>query len=161
MHRRRPVLANAGAVACLVVAAGCSPGAVEVDSPAPAGQDTDACRRLVDDLPDLVDGAERRPVEPADAPAAAWGDPPIVLRCGVTEPRGFDELSSCQITNGVAWFIPEEQITGQPVDIVMTTVGRSPNVEVRIPAEYFPPADTMVDVAATVKQHSEQVRRCG
>jgi hypothetical protein len=79
----------------------------------------------------------------------------------VPEPPGFDELSTCQVTDGVAWFIPDEQITGQAVDIVMTTIGRSPGVEVRIPADYFPPAATMVDVGASVRRHTDRFDRCG
>ena len=161
MPRRRPVLANAGAVSCLLMLAGGCTSTVEVDAPALSGGDASACADLVAALPDRVAGQPRRPVEPDDRAAAAWGDPPVVLRCGVPEPSGFDELSTCQITNGVAWFIPDEQITGQAVDIVMTTIGRSPDVEVRIPADYFPPADTMVDVAASVKRHTERVERCG
>ena len=51
----------------------------------------------------------------ASATAAAWGDPAIVLRCGVGEPASFDQFSTCQIVNGVAWYIPDEQITsGRP-----------------------------------------------
>jgi len=162
MPRRRPVLANAGAVACLALGvAGCSSDAVEVEAPEPSGAAATACQELVDALPDRVDGAQRREVEPDTGTAAAWGDPPIVLRCGVPKPAGFDELSTCQITNGVAWFIPDEQITGRAVDIVMTTVGRSPDVEVTIPADYFPPADTMVDVADAVKENTVRVARCG
>ncbi len=84
-----------------------------------------------------------------------------MLRCGVARPTDFDALSSCQITNGVAWFIPDEQITGRAGDIVMTTIGREPGVEVAIPADYFPPAGTMVDVAGPLKEHTERVERCG
>jgi len=158
--RRRPVLANAGAVACLLLlAAGCTTS-VEVDAPELSGPDAAACADLVDGLPDKVADELRRPVAPDDRSAAAWGDPPIVLGCGVPRPGDFDDLSTCQITNGVAWFIPDEQITGDAVDIVMTTIGRSPGVEVRIPAEYFPPADTMVDLARSVKRHTERVGRC-
>ena len=93
--------------------------------------------------------------------AAAWGASPVVLRCGVQEPGTFDEYSSCQITNGVAWFIPEEQITGDPVDITMTTIGRSPVVEVRLPAEHFPPANAMVDLARAIKQTTRKTATCG
>jgi hypothetical protein len=152
---------NAGAVACLLVVAGACTSAVEVDGPAPSGSDAAACADLVDALPDRVADQLRRPVEPDDRAAAAWGDPAIVLRCGVPEPSGFDQLSTCQVTDGVAWFIPEEQITGQAVDIVMTTIGRSPGVEVRIPADYFPPAATMVDLGASVRRHTDRFDRCG
>ena len=163
MRRRRPVLTNAGAVACtgLLVLSGCSTGAVPVDSTDPSAEDAAACASLVDALPEQVDEAQQRRVEPDEGTSAAWGDPPIVLRCGVPEPAGFDAVSACQITNGVAWYIPDEQITGAAVDIVMTTIGRSPDVEVAIPADHFPPAATMAALADAVKEHSEQVERCG
>jgi Protein of unknown function (DUF3515) len=162
MPRRRPVLTNPGAVACLVLwVSACAPGPVEVAAPEQSEPTTRACEELVDALPDEVDGVERREVEPDTGTTAGWGDPAIVLHCGVPEPPGFNELSACQITNGVAWWIPDEQITGQAVDIVMTTIGRSPGVEVSIPAEHFPPAETMVDLAGAVRQHSTQVKRCG
>ena len=161
MPSRRPVLANAGAVACLLLlVSGCTQ-TVEVDVPELSGSDAAACVDLVDGLPDLVADELRRPVEPDDRAAAAWGDPPIVLRCGVPRPADFDELSTCQITNGVAWFVPDEQITGEAVDVVMTTIGRSPDVEVRIPADYFPPADAMVDLAPALRRHTQTVARCG
>lgn len=168
MPRRRPVLRNAGVVACLAaltVLAGCSSdGAVEVDGVTEgdlSAADAASCARLRDALPEVVDGLARRPVEPEGSYAAAWGTSPVVLRCGVEEPEAFDEYSSCQITNGVPWFIPDEQITGEPVDITMTTVGRSPVVEVRLPAEHFPPANAMVDLAPAIKQTTRKTSTCG
>ena len=160
MPRRRPVLANAGAVACLLLfISGCTTS-VEVDAPDLSGSDAAACADLVDGLPDLVADELRRPVQPDDRAAAAWGDPAIVLRCGVPQPELFDALSTCQVTNGVAWFIPDEQITGEAVDIVMTTIGRAPDVEVLVPADHFPPADAMVDLARSLKRHTDRVGRC-
>ncbi len=130
--------------------------------PTQPGADAAACERLVDGLPETVADQERREVEDAAATtAAAWGDPAIVLRCGVGEPASFDRFSACQIVNGVAWYIPDEQITGSATDITMTTIGRKPGVEVAIPADYFPPAATMVDLAAALKRHTERVERCG
>ena len=162
MARRRPLLRNAGAVACLaVLATGCSGGAVTVDPVDVSASEATACAELRDALPEVVAGLERRSVEPEDAYAAAWGSTPVVLRCGVDQPEEFDIYSACQITDGVAWFIPDEQITGEPVDIVMTTIGRSPGVEVTLPAEHFPPADAMVDRAPAIKQTTEKVERCG
>jgi hypothetical protein len=163
MLRQRPVLANAGAVACLGLLtglAGCGTGAVAISSPALSGRDAAACRTLVRALPATVSDQKQRQVQPPDAYGAAWGDPPIVLRCGVGKPAGFDKFSSCQVTNGVGWFIPEEQITGRPNDIVMTTVGRAQYVEVRVPADYFPPAATMVDLAPAIKSSIHEVRPC-
>jgi hypothetical protein len=102
----------------------------------------------------------RRPVDDNGAYAAAWGDPEIVLRCGVPTPRGFDKFATCQVTNGVAWFIPESQTQGRRVDVVMTTIGRSQNVEVAIPSDYFPPANAMVDLAAAVKRTIREEKPC-
>ncbi len=163
MPRRRPVLRNAGAVACLAalasLAAGCGSGPVTVDSPDLQPVDASACDDLVAALPDTVADQSRREVEGSHG--AAWGDPPIVLRCGVGRPASFDELSSCQITNDVAWYIPDEQIVGGPVDIVMTTIGRSVNVEVTLPAEYFPPANAMVDLADAINRSTSEKEPCG
>ena len=168
MPRRRPVPRNAGVVACLAVlaltAACSSDGVVTVEGVGKgdvSAADATACVELRDALPEKVDGLQRRPVAPEGAYAAAWGSSPVVLRCGVDEPAGFDEYSTCQITNGVAWFIPDDQITGEPVDIVMTTVGRSPVIEVRLPAEHFPPANAMVDLAPAIKQTTRKTATCG
>ena len=118
------------------------------------------CAALVEALPETVDGAGRRPVDPTDAPAAAWGDPAIVLRCGVDMPPEFDDFATCHETNDVGWFIPDEQVTGSPEPITMTTIGRDVNIEVALPVEHFPPASAMVDLADAVKQTTEEVDGC-
>ena len=58
------------------------------------------------------------------------------------------------------WFVPDSQQTGRPEDIVMTSVGRAVNVEVRIPATYWPPVNTMVDLAPAVKKTLRSVKPC-
>jgi len=150
-------------VACLaataVLAAGCS-GPVEVETPAVTGKEAGTCAALVEALPGSVDDAEQRTVEPSDAPAAAWGDPPIVLRCGVPKPEEFDEFSTCQETDDVGWFIPDDQMTGRPEAITMTTIGRSVNVEVTLPPEHWPPAAAMVDLAPAIKETVPEIDPC-
>ena len=152
--RRRPPPRSVGAVVCtavLLLSAACS------DT---VSADAEACRALVGALPDHVADQPKREVDTGKGFGAAWGDPAIELRCGVPTPKGFDKFATCQVTNGVGWFIPESQQTGKPVDIVMTTIGRAQNVEVRIPADYFPPANTMVDLAAAVKRTVREVKPC-
>ena len=176
---RRPVHPNAGAVArpaagpslrplhlgrglsaaALLLLAACSPATVDIPAPALDDEEAAACADLVRALPDRLVDQERR--GPEVAHGAAWGDPAVVLRCGVDEPAGFDELSTCQVVNDVAWYIPEEQVTGQPVDILMTTVGRLPNVEVALPDDYFPPAAAMAQLSDAVLAHSTEVEPCG
>jgi hypothetical protein len=171
MSRRRPVLPNAGAVArphpvrpvlvatLAVLLVGCSPEQVTIESPGLDDQERRRCPALVEALPDQLVDQPRR--EPSVNYGAAWGDPAIVLRCGVDEPAGFDELSACQIVNDVAWFVPESQITGEAVDVTMTTVGRSPGVEVTLPAAYFPPAAAMAQLSDAVRAHTDEVEPCG
>lgn len=159
----RPVLLNVGVVLCLGTLSStyaCSPEEVQVESPALDVADASMCRKLLDALPQTVSGQTRRDLETESGYAAAWGDPAIVLRCGVGVPEGFDEFSACQVTNGVGWFIPEDQITGEATEIWMTTVDRTPAVEVRLPPEYFPPAATMVDLAPAITQSIQQDDPC-
>lgn len=146
-------------LALAVLAGGCSHGPVDITRPRMDDVETRACAALVEELPaELV---EQRRREPAVGYGAAWGDPPIVLRCGVDEPAGFEATSACQIVNGVAWFIPDEQITGEPEDLVMTTVGRTPTVEVALPSAYFPPAAAMAQLAGPVANSTTEVEPCG
>ena len=134
-------------------------GGVHVDAPAVRGAEARACTALVDGLPDHVTDQSRRTVH-GTGYAAAWGDPAIVLRCGVRRPAGLDAFASCQVVDGVGWFIPEAQQTGRPHDITMTTVGRAEYVEVRLPARYWPPAAAMVDLARAVKQSIPERQPC-
>ena len=159
--RRRPAPWSTGAVVVsgLVLAAGCS-GPVTLDAPKLSGQDASACRALMDALPSKVDDLPRAEADAGVGFGAAWGDPAIELRCGVPMPSDFDEVSGCQTANGVDWFVPESQQTGRPEDIVMTSVGRSVNVEVRIPATYWPPVNTMVDLGTAVKKTLRSVKPC-
>jgi hypothetical protein len=144
----------AAVAALLLLVSGCggrAGGDVVVEVPELTAGERRTCADLVAALPATVDGAQRRDVAPVDAPGAAWGDPPIVLRCGVTDPEGFDDFATCHQTNGVGWYVPEEQVTGFPEPVTMTTIGRDVNVEVSLPVEHFPPAAAMVDLAAAVK----------
>jgi Protein of unknown function (DUF3515) len=156
----RQVLVSAAAMALLH---GCSsdPGAVEIGAQTPAADDQDACRTLLDALPDQVADQPVRPVEPEDGWGAAWGDPAIVLTCGGPPPEGFRRTSSCTTVNGVDWFVPDEQLeTTEATDLTMTTVHREQFVEVRMPAEYWPPAATLADLSASVSRSIEATGAC-
>jgi hypothetical protein len=137
--------AAAGAAVLLAGStAGCS-RAVEVDPPAPGPATEAVCARLLDDLPDTVDGQQRRDVSPPDALAAAWGDPAIVLRCGVSRPATLTPQAQLFEVNGVAWF-PEQLTAGY----VFTTYDRTAYVEVTVPDAYAPEVDALVDLTSAV-----------
>ena len=99
-------------VLLLVLAGGCS-RTLTVDAPAPSRADARACAALLNALPRRVADQTKRRVDDGSGYAAAWGDPAIELRCGVPRPTGLDRFASCQVANGVGWFIPESQQTGR------------------------------------------------
>jgi hypothetical protein len=147
----------AGAVALATLLAGC--GAVHLHDNDVSANDRRACKALVDDVPHRVSERPRRETKGGDL-GAAWGDPAIVLTCGVGPPDGYQPTSPCQRVNGVDWFVPEDQISDQGKDVVLTTIGRKPRVEVVVPAEYRPPDATMVDLADAIKKHTKVVEPC-
>ena len=79
---------------------------------------------------------------------------------GVGEPEGFTKVSACQNWNGVDWYVPEGEFGDRPVDVTMTTVGRSPRIRVRVPEDYWPPTSVMIDLAASVKAHTRKTGGC-
>jgi hypothetical protein len=136
--------------------AGC---AVGVDAPDVGARTRTACASFTAALPYRLSDQRSRSVDD-DELGAAWGDPAIVLRCGVGRAKGFTRFSSCQETNGVDWFVPEDQLGDHPVEVLMTTIGRSPRIEVRVPASYWPPTAAMVDLAPTIKAHTRRTGGC-
>lgn len=72
--------------------------------------DSSECSTLLAGLPTaLGDYNSADLVDPAPAGARAWAlndetSEPVVLRCGLPRPVGFDVASSLQVINGVQWF---------------------------------------------------------
>ena len=147
----------AGVVALLALAT--TACAVDVPDTKVSDAEREACTKLVDSLPERVSDQEQRETK-GNPLAAAWGDPAIVLRCGVGRPAGYDQFSACQVVDGLGWFVPEETIEDQDADVVLTTVGREPAVEVKVPAAYRPPEAVMVDLGKAVKAHTRLVKPC-
>ncbi len=152
----------AGAAACALLAlAGCGSGTVEVDPVKVPADQRAACRAIVDGLPGQV-GNQPSQETSGNEYAAAWGDPPIVLRCGVGLPQGYDRASPCQRANDIDWYVPESAIDDTAKDVVMTTIGRTPALEVTVPARYRPnsPANVMIDLEGVVAAHTERTGSC-
>jgi hypothetical protein len=110
-----------------------------------------ACTAVLAALPATLDGHQRRDVtEPARSSARAWGDPAIVVRCGVDRPASYTPTGDCLVIDDIEWYV--EPATG---GTIFTVVGADPRVEVSVPAAYSPPSDVLVDVgnaiAATIR----------
>jgi hypothetical protein len=157
---QRPVRRIVGAAVCsgaLAACAGCAGASEPSPAPSPTGTVATACAALVAALPDRV--ADQRRTSTGGDTTASWGDPAIVLRCGVDRPEGFDEVSVCTVVDGVGWFVPE-QAPPSGEDLVATVVDRSAYVELRLPQRYLPPATAMVDLAPAVKATLHRTGRC-
>ena len=90
-----------------------------------------SCPALMETLPLELTGELSRQVVSDSLFAYAWGEPPIVLVCGVDRPAGWvTGVSAIQI-NGVQWYVD----TSDPESTVWTTVDRPVYVEITLPAE--------------------------
>jgi Protein of unknown function (DUF3515) len=145
---------------CLLLAA-CS-GPVEVDSPDVDAGDRAACEGLVDDLPATLSGEDPVETEPKDPLGAAYGDPAIIVVCGVDVPEDFNETSACEEANKVGWYAPPEQYDDQSADVTIFAVTHRPVVELRMPSDYRPAglAAALAELAAPVKRNLEKVQDC-
>lgn len=142
--------AHAGPAAVLVgilaLAAGCGPGPASVQAPQPDPSASRACANLHDRLPETLENQPRRETSPASELVAAWGSPPIVVRCGVDTPANLQPTSRLAVVNGVQWF-PEPERS----PMRFTAVHRSARVELLLPEEYGVPAEVMVQLAEPIK----------
>ena len=102
--------------AAAVLLSGCGRSAtppVRVDDVPTAA--ADRCARFAARLPkSLGKGAERRRTTPSDPHVAAYGDPPIVVRCGAPATTAYRQGDQLFTVNGVEWF-PEERPDGTVV----------------------------------------------
>jgi len=104
---------------------------VPVDTPDVTPAADLACPVLMGQLPLEIAGETSRLVD-SDTPFAyAWGDPPVVLVCGVAPPAGY-VVGGPQtfLINGVEWFVD----TTDPAVSAWTTVDRNVPVQVRVPS---------------------------
>lgn len=155
-HAPRRLSAVPLAIALSAAIAGCSStddGAGPAP-PGPSGKAAEACRKLHGELPQRVDGQERDK-SPGSAPTytAAWGDPPIELRCGVPRPEvlspggeHYNPTADAAEVNGVSWLL-EQRADGYR----FTTTDRVAYVEVTVPGAYAPEIGALTDFADAVR----------
>jgi hypothetical protein len=134
-------------LAAAVALSGCSGGgslpAVTVTAVPTAA--AAACGRFAAALPgDLGDDLPRRDTSPADPHVAAYGDPPVVVRCGAPRATEWEQGVPLYEVNGVDWFAQERG------DVVVWSTPRAlVNVEVTIPVKW--PGDRLSYLSDAVK----------
>ncbi len=149
-----------GLVVVLLTACGKEP--VSIPTLRLSAADQAVCQRVAKALPDKVADQSRRKTQPAEALGGAWGDPAIVAQCGVPVPESFSRTSGCTTADGVGWYVPESQFGDPSADIVVSTVGYRPILQVSVPATYRPEglAAAMVELAPMVKEYTKLVKPC-
>ena len=96
----------------------------------PVTPEADAsCPALMRALPLELDGEPSRRVQSDSPYAYAWGDPAIVLVCGVDRPEGYVTGAAAIQINGVQWYVD----TSDPDTTVWTTVDRPVYVQISLP----------------------------
>jgi hypothetical protein len=110
-------------LAAALVVASCS------SAPDPAARAADpACTRALAAAPATVLGKSRTPLDVRGA--LGWGDPQIVLRCGL--PGLEPTTKTCLDVNGQGWVVGDAD--ADPV--VFTLYGHDPTVDVSVPTSY-------------------------
>ena len=103
---------------------------VQVATPAVTPAADLACPVLMSQLPLELAGEPSRLVSSASPHTYAWGDPAIVLICGVPQPAGYVVGAGTIVISGVEWFVDDSA----PDVVVWTTVDRTVPVQVSVPA---------------------------
>ncbi len=129
------------------------------DNPAAAAD----CTKLLSALPVRLQDLAQRRVVSSSPYVVAWGDPAIVLRCGVPRPRMLTPGSSEVLypitgsTGTVGWAPVNEAKQN-----IFTTVDRSVYIEVTVPVAYpQPPLAPLSDAIASVLPAVCQVAQFG
>jgi hypothetical protein len=131
--------------------AGCSQAAVPVAAPSPPAAAADTCGALLGRLPRSLDGRDRRETSPRSPYTAAWGDPAVVLRCGVGRPAALRADSQLVTVEGVDWFFQDTRTADGAAAVRFTTTGRTADVEVTVPGPRAAATAPLVDLAPAVR----------
>ncbi len=109
------------------------------------GSESQFCADLGSILPVSLGGALLRDTKPDSIGTKAWGDPAIVLRCGVAIPEAFSTASQLLTVNNINWY-PEELQAG----VRFTSMETIEFVEVSIPSDYDVTAEILTELSLAI-----------
>ncbi len=111
------------------------------------------CAKVAAAWPATVARQNRVATSADDSGAAAWGDPAIIARCGVTSPG--PTTHDCIEADGIDWVaIPLDDGTR------FVSYGRSPAVEILVPDAYAPEGLLLPAFAEAAAHVPQGERRC-
>lgn len=94
------------------------------------GAETAACKALMPALPAQLAALAHRPIEGGGTSIAAWGDPAVILRCGIETPQELDCSAALVRINSVYWL----QLTENGLDsTTYIAADRSVRIAVTLP----------------------------
>jgi hypothetical protein len=142
------------------MATGCSSGPPAIDTARLSDADARTCRELVADLPDTLAGERSVDVTGDTAYGAAWGDPAIVLTCGVAA-LDLSDLPGCTEVDGIGWLVPPDEASGDR-DATFTADGYRPRVRLEVPERYLPEqgAAALGELAGPLERHVKMTEPC-
>jgi hypothetical protein len=97
-----------------------------------------ACTKVLAQLPVQIGKLAQRIVHPhPDSPfVVAWGDPAVVLSCGVDRPKDLHPGSAAEFQSGGIDTGPYYDVSSSGAANVWTTVDRGPYIAITVPATY-------------------------
>jgi hypothetical protein len=109
---------------------------ISVAAPPPDQAADGPCTKLLGTLPIVLAGLAGRPARSSWAYVAAWGDPAVILRCGVPRPPSLTAGSSdlVLVANGVNFLQASQHKTH-----VFTAIDRAVYIELQVPDSYAQP----------------------
>ena len=93
-----------------------------------------------------MEGSLLRNSNPDSPGTKAWGDPAIVVRCGVAVPTTYSAISQLLEVDGITWY-PEELQAG----VRFTSLQTPELVEVSIPSAYESTADILTELSLDIR----------
>jgi hypothetical protein len=124
-----------------------------VEVAVPDGGADPACAAMADRLPSRLLDHARVATSQRSPAVAAWGDPAIIWRCGVTPPGPTTQ--DCIAVNGIDWVVePLDDGTG------FVTYGRDPAVQVLVPDDYAPETFALPALSAAAGTVPQNEHRC-
>ena len=119
----------------------------------PAGADSAPCQALTALWPSLVSSQPARAVSVQSPAAQAWGNPAVIAICGYDAPA--PSTLECLSVDGVDWLVQRRSDGVQ-----FTTYGRSPAMDVLVPAAYAPEPLLLPAFGAAARSLPETGRHC-
>jgi hypothetical protein len=112
---------------------------VTISAPTPSPAAVEPCAQVLSQLPVQLDGNNPRNTQPypdTGAAAVSWGNPPIVLLCGVARPKELTEGSSALVIGvGAVNWLP---VTGSNATVFIA-IDRAVYIQVTVPKSYTQP----------------------